>query len=38
MVNRQLDFGWLVFVRAYVRVRYGKQEHVCSHYRSWPSY
>lgn len=29
--------GKPVFVRAYTRFRYGKQEHVCSHYRSLPS-
>ena len=25
-----------VFVNAYVRWRFGRLEHVCSHYRSWP--
>lgn len=25
-----------VFVRNYVRVRFGKLEHVCQHYRSYP--
>jgi hypothetical protein len=26
-----------VFVRNYWRFRKGKWEHVCDHYRSWPS-
>lgn len=30
--------GKSVFVRAYLRHRFGKQEHVCSHYRSPPSH
>jgi hypothetical protein len=25
-----------VFVNAYVRWRFGRIEHVCQHYRSWP--
>lgn len=25
-----------VFVRAYVRFRFGRIEHVCQHWRSWP--
>ncbi len=25
-----------VFVNAYVRWRFGRIEHVCAHYRSWP--
>ena len=25
-----------VFVRAYVRMRFGRQEHVCAHWRSHP--
>ncbi len=25
-----------VFVRAYVRWRYGREEHVCAHTRRWP--
>lgn len=27
----------LVKVRAYVRVRFGRLEHVCAHFRSWPN-
>lgn len=26
-----------VFVRAYVRIRFGAQEFVCAHTRSWPN-
>lgn len=26
-----------VFVRAYTRIRFGKQENVCQHYRSFPN-
>jgi hypothetical protein len=26
-----------VFVRNYLRFRYGQWEHVCSHYRTWPN-
>lgn len=26
----------LVSVRAYVRMRFGRLEHVCAHMRSWP--
>jgi len=26
----------VVKVRAYVRRRFGRLEHVCSHFRSWP--
>jgi len=26
-----------VFVRAYTRIRFGRLEHVCAHYRSWPN-
>jgi hypothetical protein len=25
-----------VFVNAYTRWRFGKLEHICAHYRSWP--
>lgn len=25
-----------VFVHNYVRTRFGRQEHVCAHWRSWP--
>lgn len=26
----------LVHVNSYLRVRFGKLEHVCEHYRNWP--
>ena len=26
----------LVYVHAYLRRRFGRWEHVCSHFRSWP--
>lgn len=26
----------LIAVRAYVRLRFGRLEHVCAHWRSWP--
>lgn len=26
----------VVHVCAYVRMRFGRKEHVCEHYRSWP--
>lgn len=26
----------VVFVNSYIRVRGGRVEHVCSHFRSWP--
>jgi len=31
----QPEFG--VFVHAYQRVRFGCQEYVCAHWRSWPN-
>lgn len=27
----------LVHVRSYVRTRYGREEHVCEHYRRYPN-
>lgn len=35
---RQLTLPGFVHVRAYLRVRYGKQEHVRSHLRSYPTH
>lgn len=38
MDDRQLAFPWdrPVFVRSYLRVRFGREESVTSHYRSLP--
>lgn len=27
----------LVHVRSYVRIRFGREEHVCEHYRRYPN-
>lgn len=36
MALHQTANGELVFVREYLRHRFGKWERVCSHYRNWP--
>lgn len=27
----------VIFVHAYTRMRYGRLEYVCAHWRSWPA-
>ena len=35
--DRHSEAAKVVYVRDYNRFRYGKWEHVSSHFRSWPS-
>jgi hypothetical protein len=36
VLMRDLFGEYTVFVRDYFRRRFGRKEHVCSHFRRWP--